>query len=113
MTLAAILDEIMGQAAAAPNAAGANADGVNATEINTAEINAAEITADDVYERFEAWVRSEQGLTLYPAQEEALLSLAFGDNVILATPTGTGKSLVALGAHFIALSEGRRTVYTA
>ncbi len=67
---------------------------------------------DDVYQAFESWVVG-QGLTLYPAQEEALLEVVTGSNVILATPTGSGKSLVAAGAHFAALSAGRRTFYTA
>ncbi|RGE20072.1 RNA helicase [Leucobacter sp. wl10] len=69
--------------------------------------------ADAVYAAFEEWAREERGLRLYPAQEEAILGVALGSSVILATPTGTGKSLVAMGAHFIALAEGRRTVYTA
>lgn len=69
--------------------------------------------ADEIFARFEQWVTEAQGLSLYPAQEEALLALTLGEHVILATPTGTGKSLVALGAHFAALAEGRRTVYTA
>ena len=68
--------------------------------------------ADDLFEAFEAWA-GEQGLTLYPAQEEALLEIFTGANVILSTPTGTGKSLVATGAHLAALAEGRRTFYTA
>lgn len=71
------------------------------------------VDADEVYSAFEAWVRSDLGLSLYPAQEEAALELAFGNHVILATPTGTGKSLVALAAHTIALASGQRTVYTA
>ncbi len=53
------------------------------------------------------------GLELYPAQEQALLELVTGNNVILATPTGSGKSLVATALHFFALSEGRRSYYTA
>ncbi|WP_217134546.1 DEAD/DEAH box helicase [Leucobacter chinensis] len=69
--------------------------------------------ADDVIGVFSEWVRETRGIDLYPAQEEAALELAVGNNVILATPTGTGKSLVALAAHVIALAEGRRTVYTA
>lgn len=68
---------------------------------------------DEIHARFEQWAAETQGLQLYPAQEEALLGLVLGSHVILATPTGTGKSLVALGAHFAALAEGRRTVYTA
>ena len=67
---------------------------------------------DALFESFEAWV-ADQGLSLYPAQEEALIEVVTGANVILSTPTGTGKSLVATGAHFAALAEGRRTFYTA
>src|SRR5271165_2294984 len=53
------------------------------------------------------------GLSLYGAQEQAILELLTGSNVILATPTGSGKSLVALALHFLALSEGKRSYYTA
>jgi superfamily II RNA helicase len=52
------------------------------------------------------------GLTLYPAQEEAILEVFEGRNVILNTPTGSGKSLVASALHFGALARGRRSVYT-
>ena len=67
---------------------------------------------DALFDVFETWV-GEQGLTLYPAQEEALIEIVSGANVILSTPTGTGKSLVATGAHFAALARGERTFYTA
>jgi len=73
----------------------------------------ANIPDDARYEQFERWVREERGLQLYPAQEEALLGLALGNHVILATPTGTGKSMVALGAHYFALAAGQRSIYTA
>ncbi len=53
------------------------------------------------------------GLVLYPHQEEAVLRLLEGDNVVLATPTGSGKSLVAVAGVFAALAQGRRAVYTA
>ena len=66
--------------------------------------------ATEVFEAFEGWAR-EQGFTLYPAQEEALIELVSGANVILATPTGSGKSLVALGAHFAALARDDVTFY--
>lgn len=55
---------------------------------------------------------AEKRLELYPAQEEAILELFDGRNVILNTPTGSGKSLVALAMHFRALAQGRRSVYT-
>jgi superfamily II RNA helicase len=67
---------------------------------------------DAVFDAFQAWV-GEQGLTLYPHQEEALIEIATGGNVILNTPTGSGKSLVAIGAHFAALAGKRTTFYTA
>ena len=53
-----------------------------------------------------------RGLELYPAQEEAVLELFEERNVILNTPTGSGKSLVAAALHFKALAQGRRSVYT-
>jgi len=53
------------------------------------------------------------GIDPYPAQEEAILELLAGNNVILATPTGSGKSLVATAAHFAGLAGGRRSFYTA
>ena len=53
------------------------------------------------------------GLELYPAQEQAILEIVTGSNVILATPTGSGKSLVALALHFFATNEGQRSLYSA
>ena len=55
----------------------------------------------------------EIGLELYPAQDEAIFEVVLGNHVILNTPTGSGKSLVAAAAHFAALAEGKRSVYTA
>lgn len=54
-----------------------------------------------------------KSLELYPHQEEAFLEILEGSNVILNTPTGTGKSLVATSAHFAALAQGKRSFYTA
>ncbi|RJK98424.1 DEAD/DEAH box helicase [Vallicoccus soli] len=67
---------------------------------------------DALYEAFAGWAEG-RGLALYPAQEEALIELVSGSNVVLSTPTGSGKSLVAAGAQFAALAQGRRSVYTA
>ncbi|HEY5274585.1 MAG TPA: DUF3516 domain-containing protein [Acidimicrobiales bacterium] len=67
---------------------------------------------DDALDGFLEWT-VERGLTLYPAQEEALLEVFAGSHVIVNTPTGSGKSLIALGAHVAALSEGKRSFYTA
>ncbi|WP_407937570.1 DEAD/DEAH box helicase [Microterricola viridarii] len=79
-------------------------------DADTYDIDALE--PDAVFDVFEDWVR-DRGLTLYPAQEEALLEIVSGSNLILSTPTGTGKSLVAVGAHFAALAAGKRSFYTA
>ena len=65
-----------------------------------------------VWDTFIAWTK-DCGISLYPAQEEASLGILAGDNVILATPTGSGKSMVANAAHFIALARGQRSFYTA
>ena len=67
---------------------------------------------DDIFEAFASW-NAERGLTLYPHQEDALIEVVSGSNLILSTPTGSGKSLVAAGAHFAALARGDRTFYTA
>lgn len=67
---------------------------------------------DLVYSAFVDWASSE-GFTLYPAQDEAIMELVSGANVILSTPTGTGKSLVAVAAHVAALAAGKRSYYTA
>ena len=63
--------------------------------------------ADAALEAFLDW-HIESGLEPYPHQEEALLEFYSGNHVILATPTGSGKSLVARGVHFLALATGRR-----
>jgi len=67
---------------------------------------------DALYDAFVTWV-GEQGITLYAAQEEALIEIMTGSNVIVSTPTGSGKTLVATGAQFAALAQGKRTFYTA
>jgi superfamily II RNA helicase len=67
---------------------------------------------DAVFNAFAGWAK-QQGLELYPHQEESLIEIVTGANVILSTPTGSGKSLVAAGAHFAALANGQRSYYTA
>lgn len=71
------------------------------------------IDTDEIYERFFTWVEDVKGVEPWPHQEEAIMDLLAGDHVILNTPTGSGKSLVALGMHFAALCTGRRSYYTA
>jgi superfamily II DNA/RNA helicase len=66
---------------------------------------------DTILDLFLQWAASA-GFELYPAQEEALLEIMSGRHVILSTPTGSGKSLVALGLHFKALCEGSSSFYT-
>ena len=67
---------------------------------------------DDIFTAFADWT-ADQGFSLYPHQEEALIEIVSGANVILSAPTGSGKSLVATGAHFAALARDERTFYTA
>ncbi|MBM7414815.1 MULTISPECIES: DEAD/DEAH box helicase [Nocardiaceae] len=69
-------------------------------------------SADDLYDAFTTWV-SDRGLELYPLQDEAVIELVSGNNVVLATPTGSGKSMVAIAAHFAAYAAGIRSFYTA
>lgn len=70
------------------------------------------LTPEEAYERFMEWV-SSRGIEPWEHQEDALFSLAAGGNVILGTPTGSGKSLVALGMMFMAMASGQRAYYTA
>jgi superfamily II RNA helicase len=67
---------------------------------------------DSIFEAFTGWA-TDRVLTPYPAQTEALIEIVSGSNVILSTPTGSGKSLVATGTHFATLAQGGRTFYTA
>lgn len=66
---------------------------------------------DDLLSRFVSYATAT-GLSLYPAQEEALLELMSGKHVVLNTPTGSGKSLVAAALHFKGLAEGKTSFYT-
>jgi superfamily II RNA helicase len=66
---------------------------------------------DDILSRFMTFVAG-RGLELYPAQEEALLELFAGKHVVLNTPTGSGKSLVAAALHFKGFAEGKTSFYT-
>ena len=67
---------------------------------------------DSLYAAFTRWAGT-QDLELYPYQDEALIEILSGANVILSTPTGSGKSLVAIAATFTALATGGRSFYTA
>ncbi|MEV7228768.1 MULTISPECIES: DUF3516 domain-containing protein [Polymorphospora] len=67
---------------------------------------------DTLFDAFAGWADS-RGFALYPHQEEALIEIVSGANVVLNTPTGSGKSLVAAGAHFAALADDRVSFYTA
>ena len=70
------------------------------------------VDGDTLLTRFLEYT-TDQGLELYPAQEEAIMELFVGNNVVLNTPTGSGKSLVALAAHFRSVALGERSFYTA
>jgi superfamily II RNA helicase len=75
-------------------------------------LRAASTDPDELFASFASWAEAS-GTVLYPAQEEALIELVSGSNVVLATPTGSGKSLVATGAIYAALAASRRSYYTA
>ena len=68
-------------------------------------------SGDELLEQFLTYVE-EKGMELYPSQESAILELYDNKNVILNTPTGSGKSLVATAGLFKAVAEGKRAVYT-
>ena len=68
--------------------------------------------AADIFEAFILWA-ADRGIELWPHQEDALLALMSGEHVILGTPTGSGKSMVALGMHFLALCRDQVSFYTA
>ena len=70
------------------------------------------IPAEEALDLFLGWADA-RGIELWPHQEEALLSLAAGDHLILGTPTGSGKSMVALGMCFMSVCTDRRAYYTA
>jgi superfamily II RNA helicase len=65
----------------------------------------------EILDRFVEWL-ADAGFEPYPHQEEAFIELMAGRHVVLNTPTGSGKSLVAIALHFKALCEGARSFYT-
>ena len=68
-------------------------------------------SSDEILDAFLTWLEAT-GTTPYDHQEEAILELFAGNNVILNTPTGSGKSLVALALQFRAICQKRRSYYT-
>src|SRR5688572_5896571 len=67
--------------------------------------------ADQILESFFQAI-DDLGISLYKAQEDAIFELMSNKNVILATPTGSGKSLVATALHFKGFCEKKRSYYT-
>lgn len=67
---------------------------------------------EEIYLAFSQWAE-ETGRPLYPHQDEALSQILDGRHVIAATPTGSGKSMIALAAHTASLARGGRSYYTA
>ena len=70
------------------------------------------LNPDVALERYLDWCAG-RGMELWPHQEEALLDLAAGEHVILGTPTGSGKSMVALGLAYLTICQYKRAYYTA
>jgi superfamily II RNA helicase len=84
---------------------------VNTSPLGTFLTQKKQLSSDEILDAFVGYV-SNSKLTLYPAQEEAILELLQGNHVVLATPTGSGKSLVATAFHFQAMAQGKRSFYT-
>lgn len=83
------------------------------TELGELALDLHHAAEDEIFQAFVDWVKDNKHVDLWPHQEESIMDLLAGDHVILNTPTGSGKSLVALGMHFAALATGRRSYYTA
>ena len=69
------------------------------------------LTSEQALENFLNYL-IESGIEPYDHQENAILELFEGKNVILNTPTGSGKSLVASALHYRGLCLGRTSYYT-
>lgn len=95
----------------APNESIGDAGPITAPSATASELDPW-LTPEQAYERFIDWIAA-RGIDPWPHQEDALFALAAGSNVILGTPTGSGKSLVALGMMFMAMASGQRAYYTA
>ena len=74
--------------------------------------DAHDTSEEALFDAFSKWAE-DTGRPLYPHQEEAFLELLEGKHVIAQTPTGSGKSMMALAAHFMSLAHGGRSYYTA
>jgi superfamily II RNA helicase len=96
---------------ASPNDDSAGVEPASRAELQARMPAPDDSTADTILDAFVAWV-NDRGLTLYSAQEEAILELLGGKHVVLNTPTGSGKSLVATALLFRALCLGDRAFYT-
>ena len=86
-------------------------DAALGTAIGHTSVNAS-VDPGELFDLFADWA-GERGLPLYPHQEESLLEIVGDANVIVGTPTGSGKSLIATAALFTGLATGRRSYYTA
>lgn len=89
-----------------------HSDAPLARHLDRIQGDADSVDRDAILDAFLEYV-SDLGLDPYPAQEEAILELLGWKHVILNTPTGSGKSLVAKALHFQAMAEGRISYYTA
>lgn len=67
---------------------------------------------DALYQAFATWAEST-GRPMYPHQADSLFEILAGNHIIAATPTGSGKTLIGLAAHFVSMAHGGRSFYTA
>ncbi|MDF1658568.1 MAG: DUF3516 domain-containing protein [Verrucomicrobiales bacterium] len=75
------------------------------------EPGSSSLSNDEILDAFLGYL-GEEGVEPYDHQEEAILELFAGNNVILNTPTGSGKSLVAQALQYRSICLGRRSLYT-
>ncbi|MDD6462316.1 MAG: DUF3516 domain-containing protein [Bifidobacteriaceae bacterium] len=71
------------------------------------------LSDDKIFDRFMQWAVDVKGVEPWEHQQEAVLDMIAGDHVFVSTPTGSGKSLIALGLHFLCMCQGRTSYYTA
>nr|WP_244569209.1 DEAD/DEAH box helicase [Pseudoscardovia suis] len=88
-------------------------DAATGTIVNYLPDEGESLSDEEIFERFFDWVADTKHIEPWEHQQEAALDLLAGDHVVVNTPTGSGKSLIALAMHFQAMCQGKTSYYTA